>query len=279
MARTLAHQHHQNLWGRATDQGLEPQRHDLWRVDLSAAEAGIREAYLASGLSTPKLLPQYAKSIGLPDNKLRAETVRRSSIAYQTPSWDEPLDAVRIQFYLAHDLTETETEAPILTFLNLWLQLVRAGRGLRTTGGPDYAWREAPALTEVPGSPGSLRLPPWAFTFELLLLRGYTPLQLEFTSSDRIQLERALADQQRRDAHAADNALKVGPSTQAAPDPGVGTMSVTSQPGLLVSTRVRVRRAWLSGYKLSDFTYEGSGLSTVDATFYPESLEFGTSPQ
>lgn len=256
-------------------------------VDFAGAVRDIRSEYNSNTvIPTPAILPQFAKSVSLPENKVRPDAIRRCSIPYQTPSWDEPLDAVKVQFYLVHDSGNTESESPVLSFLNQWLQLVRAGRGLRSTGGPDY-WGnvEAPPLREVSGSPGSLIMPTYRFTFELVLLKGYVSSLPPLTRRDERRIQTQIAAANRKAAREASDALKNGPATQP-PTPTVPADTtvlepMTIRPGgeIEISTRVYIQNAWLGGYKISDLTYEGSGLSTVDATFYPESVLMGTSPQ
>lgn len=279
MARISAERHN-NLWGKAADNGLEPQRSDLWMVSFDVAIKGIQAAYSSPEVTTPTILPQYVRKVTLPENRLRTEAIRRGSIPFQTPSWDEPLDAVKVQFLLVQDSSDSEHESVTLSFLNQWLQLTRAGRGLRSTQGPSYSQPEAQPLRELPGSPGKLVMPDFEFDFDLMLLRGAiraTP----FPSKVQVVQMRQEVARIMSERYQTTDKLKLGP---AASESGANTPaqldSLLIRGGELeIATHIIVKGAWLGGYQISELSYEGSGLTSVDATFYPGSLLIGNSPQ
>ncbi len=138
MARIIDNQI--NPWGK--QQGPELQRSDLWVIDFNQALTGLARAanssdLMTSGLDTPflptKLATYFAKSVALPDLKIRSEPIRRDARPYPMPSWDEPLEPVRIVFWLdAFGPGHTGVDpfrSDIYQMLNVWRAVVRAGRG------------------------------------------------------------------------------------------------------------------------------------------------------
>lgn len=129
-----------NPWGR--QQGPEIQRGDLWIVDFNQALVNLADSadsgdLLSSGLNTPflpdKLANYFAKSVALPDLKTKSEPIRRDSRSYPMPSWDEPLDAVRMVFWLdcagPGGTSIDPYRSDIYQMLDVWRAVVRAGRG------------------------------------------------------------------------------------------------------------------------------------------------------
>ena len=116
-----------NRWG--ISGGLEPQRADLFYVDFKTAVAGVNGAFAnAAFKKLSPVPPQCVKSLTLPELRTKPEAVRRDSIPYQMPSWDDPLDPVKITFMLDSE------NSPVTALLDAWLALSRAGRGSRTGG-------------------------------------------------------------------------------------------------------------------------------------------------
>ena len=112
-----------NVWGQTRD----VQRSDLWYVDFRGAVDGTNAAL--GDRPVAKILPQHAQAVTLPElNKIRVEQVRRDSIPYPMPSWDECLEPITVVFWL-----ESTDSNPILVLLERWASLVRAGRGKRIT--------------------------------------------------------------------------------------------------------------------------------------------------
>lgn len=128
MSRLIGELEKKNVWGSA--QGLDPQRADLWLVDLANAAGRINALDVGFNV-TGFTYPQYVQSVSLPENKIKVESFRRDSVPYQMPSWDEPLDVLKIVFWMD---TNDQTTSYTYGLLSAWLELVRAGRGLRGSG-------------------------------------------------------------------------------------------------------------------------------------------------
>jgi hypothetical protein len=223
MSRLISPKNMLNTWGKQIDPSnpapLEPQRSDLFVLDFGKTPATIANLLNVDGVTvqaTKEIPTQYIRSINLPEVKVRAEAFRRDSIAYNMPSWDEPIEAIKIAFVL--DTHDGEDESDVLEFLDRWIALVRAGRGSRFQG------------YNAPNKQGYVTLDAnfgvtYAFDIYVRLLRGVSATDIFTTLSMTAHIEWAL------------------------------------------------RQAWCAGYKLSDFTYENSSLTLVDATFYAEAVE------
>lgn len=123
------------MWGSAAATGtaLEPQRADLWKVDLSDVVNGLNSQNAFGILGLPvvrEIYPQLVQSVVLPDIKMKPEVIRRDSVPFQMPSWDEPLDAVKIVFLV--DSSDNLNQSLVLSLVQTWQAVVRAGRGDRT---------------------------------------------------------------------------------------------------------------------------------------------------
>lgn len=195
-----------NLWGRQSDAssdiGLEPQRVDLFYVDFTNAVKGVNAV---SGQSLPPIIPQYVRSCTLPELRTKADAIRQDSVPFNMPSWDDPLDAVKIVFLLE---TSSQSFSTTVALLDTWLALTRAGRGSRRFGYYTTGWYTLNANYTVD----------FRFSLYLKLLRGGR----------------------------------------------VGNMTLHS-----VYT---LKNAWLAAYKMTDYNYTDSGLVTVEATFYVDSV-------
>jgi hypothetical protein len=244
-----------NLWGKAAGEGLEPQRTDLFYVDFRSALENVRAA---TNVALAPILPQYVRSVTFPDLRTKAEPIRRDSVPYNTPSWDEPLDAVKLVFLL--DTHAEDNRSDIVQFLDTWLALTRAGRGTRQGG--FYAsrgWLELNANFSVD----------FAFNVHLYLLRGaeVSGANPVFTGDAEFQRFTAQANQFFR------NTQQAGVDSDVVP-PTLGDSSQTDQGAKLAlhSTYV-LSNAWLAAYKVSDFSYTESALALVETTFYVESVD------
>jgi hypothetical protein len=139
MARIIDNQ--TNVWGRQT--GADPQRSDLWVVDFTQALSGLATALRGTEAlniaSDPrffipaKLAPYYARSVALPSLNVRSEPIKRDSRPYPMPSWDEPLEPVRMVFILdcakQGQPLAAAYRSDIYQMLEYWRMVVRAGRG------------------------------------------------------------------------------------------------------------------------------------------------------
>jgi len=144
MSRLINDSFKRNLWGATSSVTgvLEPQRSDLWYIDFTNALNGVSDFFDSIVNYIP---PQMVQSISLPENKMKAEPFRRDSVPYQMPSWDEPLEMVRMTFLMD---TSSANVSGILQFLNNWLELARAGRGFRSSGYGLNARGEDPVLLD-----------------------------------------------------------------------------------------------------------------------------------
>lgn len=132
-----------NVWGR--QQGVEPQRSDLWVVDFTQALSGLasvafdtnpQSTNIALPFVPPKLGTYFVSAVGLPELRVRSEVVRRDSRPYQMPSWDEPCDVVRMVFILdcfRPGKVFNPYRSDIYQMLDVWRAVVRAGRGSMST--------------------------------------------------------------------------------------------------------------------------------------------------
>lgn len=146
MSRLIDNATKRNTWGSAAGVGvnqLEPQRSDLWYVDFTTAILGIGDV-----VTVPSLLAvrkQLLQSVALPETKIKVEPYRRESLPYNMPSWDEPLDSVKMTFLMD---TNTNAVSTMQQFLESWLEVVRAGRGFRSTGFKINAHGQNPLLLD-----------------------------------------------------------------------------------------------------------------------------------
>ena len=216
-------------------------------------------------IRVPEIFPQFVKSVTFPTVTVRAEPYRRGSLPYNMPSWDEPLEPVRIVF-LAEQNSIGQSSA--YTFLTHWLALVRRGRGSRTFGGPQDG-------DEIPGI-GLQTTADFRFNFEVHLLRGgggttalISPSAI-VAANEAAQLQRA-ADRRLKDALKVGN-LFAGFSGSPLIASGFTSSRIEQMTDLQIASTYRVQQAWLAGFKVSDLNYQQSDLMTLEATFYPESV-------
>jgi hypothetical protein len=146
MSRLIDDATKRNTWGSAAAVGvnqLEPQRSDLWYADFTNAILGVGDQ-----LEVPSLLAvrkQLVQTVTFPDTKIKTELFRRESLPYMMPSWDEPLDALKMTFLLD---TNTNAVSTMQDFLSKWHELVRAGRGFRSSGYKQDAHGNSPILLD-----------------------------------------------------------------------------------------------------------------------------------
>ena len=246
-----------NLWGKQStpgaDIGLEPQRNDLYMVDFTNA---VKNVEAVSKKTLAPFLPQYVRSCTLPELRTKSEPIRRDSIPYNMPSWDDPLDAIKIVFLLE---TSTQTYSTVVAFMDLWLALTRAGRGSRQAGYyTTLGWFRLNSSYSVD----------FRFDVFLYLLRGASASN-NFVQNDAFNRNQATT--QITPAQAAIE--RVGNQLNA-------TIGATVNPGnsgvitnLVQHSTYTFKNAWLGAYKMSDFNYTENGLVTVDATFYADSCQ------
>ena len=246
-----------NLWGKQGDPGvigLEPQRNDLYMVDFTNA---VKNVEAVSKKSLAPFLPQYVRSCTMPELRTKSEPIRRDSLPYNMPSWDDPLDAIKVVFLLE---TSTQTFSTVVAFLDLWLALTRAGRGSREAGYYNtLGWFRLNAAYSVD----------FRFDVFLYLLRGASASN-NFIQTDTISRNQATTQSTPlTQAQIERVGTQLSATIGAAVNPGNSGV-ITN---LVQHSTYKFKNAWLGAYKMSDFSYAESGLVTVDATFYADSVQ------
>lgn len=273
MARDLATIKQNNLWGKAADNGLglEPQRNDLYVLDFTTAQQGVAQA---ANQRLADVLPQFVRSISLPELRTRADPIRRDSVPFQMPSWDDPLDPVKVTFLL--DTSNEDDKSAVIQFLDAWLALSRAGRGSRFQGYTSTGWLTLDSNYRVN----------CFFNLNLFLLRGAAfmgdPTVNNTDNSPEWNAFLANANAAYRRQKKQDGLIQTGNPVEAvsteeavtfsqiAENQGVTNSAIDQD--LVIHSVYILSNAWLGAYKMSDFTYGESALTTVDATFYAESV-------
>jgi hypothetical protein len=212
---------------------LEPQRTDLFLVDLSSAAKLM--AQVAPDTAVSIFVPQYVRSVSFPEVKIRPEPFRRNSIPYNMPTWDEPVGEFKITFLT--DTWDSINRCDVCNLLDLWVALSRAGRGARTNqyytnGG--IGWFLLDATYKVSSR----------FDINVSLVRGAIPAATTPTQS--VQQAQAIVNL---------NANQIGAAT------------------MVEHTKWIARNAWCAGYKLGDLNYSENQLMTIEASFFPETIE------
>jgi hypothetical protein len=137
-----------NPWARfrATPEAiLEPQRSDLFTVDLSAALRRIQSLLAESGSSTANALAAefprdvaadmryYVNGVEFPEARIGMTTVKRHDNPYPWPGPDEVAGSLAMTFTQEISVAE-EPVSGIAAFLYGWRAIVRAGRAGAVTG-------------------------------------------------------------------------------------------------------------------------------------------------
>ena len=266
MARDISTINQINLWGKQADAGtgFNPQRIDLWMVDFKMAVDGVSKA---ANIPIDPILPQYLRSISLPEVRTKAEPIRRDSVPFQMPSWDDPLDPIKITFLM--DTHQQDDVCNVVQFLDAWLALTRAGRGSRVLG---YNMNKAWVLLNDSFSI-DFRFDVW-----LSLLRGVEPTNvsnLTNQQSDAFKAQMANANTNFNNLKAQQGQIQQGPTAVDAVPASQFTLSAALERGAnsnMSRAIYRLYSAWLGAYKISDLNYTQSDVVTVEATFYSEAV-------
>lgn len=273
MARIVENQ--TNLWGK--QQGIEGQRSDLWLVDFRETLEGLhRVAVTASTADTetsgsvnlqppmdfllPKLATYYVHSVALPDLRVRSDAVRRDSRPYQMPTWDDPLDPIRMTFLLDCYKPGRETspyKSEVYCLMDAWRSVVRAGRGSLSS---EYAIR----------LDNDYRID-YAFNVEVKLLRPGSP-QLTSVNPNFFGGQKTLAQ---RDQAYLGSGAGVYPGNTPYPSLAVpDALNYTVvQNDLQEALKLTLVKCWLSSFKVSDLSYEQAKLVQIEATLYAEDIQ------
>lgn len=250
MARVIDNQ--ANMWGRSY--GAEAQRSDLWIVDFrdvlqllsasilqgSAMSKGVAEPYIP-----PKLATYHAQSVTLPDLKVRAEAIRRDSRPYQTPSWDEALEAITFSFILdcwkaGKSYAVDPYRSDIYQMLDVWRAVVRAGRGAMSG---EYA---------------------------ITLDANY---RIDYKADVRVNLMRGVAPQVITTGNAVPLTLGISRDNEAALAQVIEASGNTIVNDLAWSMKFTLINCWLASFKLSDLNYEAAQVVKLTATLYADDIQ------
>jgi hypothetical protein len=245
-----------NQWGKQG--GPNPQRSDLWQVDLGDVIFGLNEnPNVRTYLDLPRY---YHATVTLPELKIKTEQVRRDSRTYNMPSWDEPLDAIRMTFVVDDGGKATAnngdaTQSKIYTLLDLWRSVTRAGRGA--------VGSESSMLLDA-----NYRID-YAFPVYIYLLKG----QMMPVLSSQSTVQTAQTGQNTFNAtfDAGSSASKSKTVTQTLQASSFSAL-FTQQTGLDVSGILRLENAWLAGFKVGELAYERSSTLTIEATLFADNL-------
>lgn len=280
MARDISTISQTNLWGKQASEGtgLDPQRNDLYFVDFTTAQKNVMAA---TGLQLAPIIPQYVRSATLPELRTKAEPVRRDSIPFQMPSWDDPLDPVKIVFL--YDTKGQNDSSDVARFLDAWLALTRAGRGSRAMGySPLGNWFKLNSDYRVD----------FQFNIQLYLLRGQNitvggfAVDGEPSNAEWARIT-ALANATYRNDRKRMGLIQQG-NPVALPEDDISFETAVGYSGfdpgaayeqdMVIHTIYVLKNAWLGAYKISDLSYTDSTLVTVEATFYVDSVDMPDVP-
>lgn len=287
-----------NVWGRT--KGQEPQRLDLWALDMTSAVQQIAEQL---GLQLPDIPGYFASTVALPEQRVQNEIVRRDSRPYQMPGWDVPLEPVRVNFIV--DANMDSEQSIIYQVLDAWRTLVRAGRGGMST-------ENSVNLNQ------NYRVD-YNFDIMVYLLRGNADFnavvqnqsnaaQLAFSTARAFSavanqwsnpVTRAMRDRVQNFAEQYDN-QQPGESDEAyqkrltmqiqlkqqiiqaniaAKETGAGPTVVRDtffeavfNNNLKINGVILLKRAWLSSMRFAELNYANNGILTLEAQFYVEDV-------
>lgn len=243
-----------NPWGKTVD----AQRSDLWFIDFNQALTGLNQnmanaTQLSTGLAVPyvppKLASYFPSSVVLPDLKIKPDQIRRDSRPYNVPGYDEPLDAIRVNFILDANRTGLANLSPyrsdVYQMLDVWRACVRAGRGGMST---EYA------IT----LDGNYRID-YAFDVALYLL---TPTIPAVSGIANIRTA-GFASTIRSGLSGLQSAINAAANQ---------TKSGMLNGDLIISMQYKLVNCWLASFKLSDLNYEGTKVSQIEAIFYADDI-------
>jgi hypothetical protein len=231
-----------NLWGK--NSGPDIQRSDLWIIDFTQALNGISLALgtvrqMSSGALAPYVPATwgsyFAKAVTLPELKTRSEPIRRDSRPFQMPSWDEPVDGVRMVFWLDCYTPGTGTTNPyrsdIYQMLEAWRTLVRAGRGSMSS---EYA---------------------------VTLNGNYS---IDYAFNVLVKMKRGSSNP------TSTGAVQFVQPNQPTANSGVSSSIVND---LELSLQLTLVNCWLGSYQVSELDYEGSRIVQLNTVFYAEDIK------
>jgi hypothetical protein len=229
-----------NPWSKSG--GMEPQRSDLWILNLEKVLAAVSAIPQFENLSLPepKTTRYYARQVIFPEVQVAEFQSKRHSIPTSFPGYDEPISGVRVDFMVdAWTMTSNPAQAVqsqmnsrIYNLLRCWHQMARVGRQMRTSIDDNF---QIP-LEEVPRSYANF----FKFDVVVQLMSGVFSNPFD-----------------------ADN---VGASTTSS------TELLSTTDGFEVTTRVIMKRCWVSALQLGTLDQAQNGWFTVTATLIPEAI-------
>jgi len=249
------------MWG--VTGGENPQRTDLWQVDLTDVLDGLNDQAGLEFLLKP--IPHYyAASVALPELRVKGEAIRRDSRAYMMPSWDEPLEPVKIIFYVDDGFNRAAVSSndipnsKIYRLLDSWRQVVRAGRG--AVGSENEISLNADYTLA------------FRFPINVHLLRGYDLMQATRQAGQAQALTGLSNSVQQTFGGGLLGQLLSPISVSASAAAGVLSDINSLTNFLEVASSYRLENCWLSGFRIGELTYEGSKALTLEASIYTENV-------
>jgi hypothetical protein len=277
VARVIQFQ--RNPWGaQAGTGGEEPQRSDLWVVDMTSVLQGISTQL---NIALAPIPSYFAQSISLPELRVKADQFRRDSRPYNMPVFDEPLDPVKITFIL--DAALPGYSSRIYHVLDCWRKLVRAGRGgmsqetfiaLNAAYRVDFQFNINVRLLR--GGQAAINS---ALNQADALVQSVTPtpsrpniftLQTDNTSTSQKQAPSSTQTAAEQQAQAANQQAQANASTALLLSNAVQLSSVDND--LQYAGAYTLQNCWLGGFRISDLNYTTTQISTIEATIYAEDV-------
>ena len=188
-----------NPWGRysPTQSGYDPQRTDLWQLDLAQALNGVRSkvARAATIFSNSKAeeiffalpassdMPFYARRVNLPSFKTNLSQVRRDNVPSQFPGYDDPPGVMVVDFI--HETVGSYASyrgSVMWALFEAWRAVVRAGQQLS----PESS-ALALSLNEAK-DPGTTLAVTSAYNIGINLLSGFVTAQSQTTAAQGADL-------------------------------------------------------------------------------------------
>jgi hypothetical protein len=233
-----------NVWGE--QEGLEPQRADLWLVNLDQVASTFYQTGFYKGFSGKT--SYYASSVSMPEKRVGTVVMRRDSRPYNMPSFDEPLSPTTVVF--RHEINpkkilgDVESSSPysseIYKLLNFWLNLVRAGRGAMSVE-DDFTL---------------------STNFSTVTNRGISPLH---SHNIRIAL---LKGNQARASGVLPSGKRIDTDMLAETEEHFDFFTTLEESSVFI-----LHKAWIFSLKVSDLSHEQSGLSSITAQFYADDIQ------
>jgi hypothetical protein len=226
----------QNPWSVS----LDPQRADLWLLDIGPAITSMLATARANG-ATPNWLIStndlkfQARSVTLPNRQVAAQQVRLDNAIGQFPGNNQAGGQMQVVF--VHDANQDLTgtgfyNSQLSLALEIWRAMVRAGQGFSYTG---QGGERIPVFTLEQASDRGLGgyslIPNYAHDLTVTLLRGCGANEDLFTTDE---------------------------GDDGEPNQRLAT-----------AAKYLVKQAWLGDFQLGELSYEnGNRLLEIRASFY-----------